>query len=235
MDFSKKPTALLYLDSKGFYFYEPAIANILSLTFSQTAVRDMDVIDAAELETQIKNFVTQYQVAPSSISIVLSPNLTFEKEIVGLTPEEQQETEKKFIDTIPFDDALTRSYPIPKGVKVIGCNNDLYREIKSSFVKLGFLADALIPYQFLGSDQALLQNLLVDNIATLLRKIDRYKQYNLVQEKPKVIAPAPTAATAAPNTPAAKPSANKMRLYAMIGVFVVLFAILGYMLMHMKP
>lgn len=234
MDFSKKPTALLYLDSKGFYFYEPAIANLVSLTFSQTSVRDMDVIDPAELETQIKNFVAQYQVTPSSISIVLSPNLTFEKEIVGLTPEEQQEAEKKFIDTIPFDDALTRSYPVPKGVKVIGCNNDLYLEIKSSFVKLGFLVDVLIPYQFLGADQALLQNLLVDNIATLLRKIDRYKQYNLVQEKPKVIV-APTVTPSSPNTPATKQAPKKMRLYAMVGVFVVLFAILGYMLMHMKP
>lgn len=224
----------MYLDSKGFYFYEPSIGNLVSLTFSETSVKDMDVLNGAELATQIKTFVGQYQITPASISIVLSPNLTFEKEIVGLAPEEQEEEVKKFTDTIPFESTLTRLYPISKGVRVVGCNEDLYAELKMGFVKLGFTIESLIPYQFLGGDQALLQNLLVDNIATLLRKVDRYKQYTLLpQDKTKI---QPSSSATPTQGGSAKPSAsNKIRLYAMVGVFVLLFAILGYMILHMKP
>lgn len=229
MEFNKKQSAILYLDSKGFYFYEQTLPNVLSLAFLETSVKDMDVLNAAQLTEQIKSFVTQYSIAPAAISIVLSPNVTFEKDITGLSGEDQDNAVKKFTDTIPFESVLAKSYPIDKGVKVIGCNEDLYDELKLSFKSISFVVESIIPYQMLGSDQALLQNVLVDNISLLLRRLDRYKQYTMHAEKTKPQTVSSPIATQSP-----KQKKGNMRLFIMAGVFIVLFVILGYMLLHMK-
>jgi hypothetical protein len=234
MEFNKKQSAFLYLDKKGFYFYSAGMQSVLSLSFLETSVKDMDVINGAELMAQIKSFIEQYQVPQAIISIILSPNVTFEKDLADLTHEAQEEQEKKFIDTIPFESVLSKSYPIEKGIKVIGFNEDLYSELKISFEKNKFSVENVIPYQFLGNDQALVQNLTNDNASQLLKRIGSLKQYTLItveKEKPQqsaTITPATTSTTLAQSE---KPKSNKVRLYLMIGVFAVLFAILGFMLL----
>lgn len=230
MEFNKKQLAILYLDKNGFYFYETGLDSVLSLAFMQSSVRDMDVVNGASIMTQVKTFIDQNKIAPATIAMILSPNISFEKDIVGLTPDAQGEEVKKFIDTIPFESVLSKEYPLDKGVKVIGCNEDLYSELKISFEKSAFSIDSVIPYQLLASDQALLQNLTAENASQLLRRIDHLKQFTLLTlEKEKV--QINQNLNAKTNQ---KPKTNKPRLYAMAITFIVLFAILGFMLLKMK-
>lgn len=229
MELTKKQSAILYLDSKGFYFYEQTLPNVLSMAFLETSVKDMDVINGAQLSAQIKSFVDQYNIAPGAITIILSPNVTFEKDITGLSGEDQDNAIKKFTETIPFESVLTKSYPIDKGLKIIGCNEDLYDELKLSFKSVSFVVESIIPYQMLGSDQNLLQNMLVDNISLLLRRLDKYRQYTMLAEKTK------SQVVSSPidhKDPTQKKGST--RLFIMAGIFIVLFAILGYMILHMK-
>lgn len=229
MDFTKKQPALLYLDKNGFYFFENGLPTVVSMAFLETSVKDMDVVNGASILTQVKNFVDQYHLTPASITIVLSPNITFEKEITGLPTEEQEDAVKKFIDTIPFESTMTKNYPIEKGVKVIGYNDDLYQELKMSFEKAGLSIDMVIPYQLLGNDQQLIQNLTLDNASQFLRKVGNYRQISMLAfEKDKVV-PQQTSAKKEPQT-----KKNNVRLFAMIGIFLVLFAVLGFMLLNMK-
>ncbi|MDO8270099.1 MAG: hypothetical protein Q7T54_05535 [Candidatus Levybacteria bacterium] len=230
MDFNKKQAALLYLDKNGFYFYTDGLPSVISLAFIDNAVRDMDVVNGASLIAQVKAFIDQYRLMPSMITIILSPNVAFEKDIAGLTREAQAEEIKNFIDTIPFESVLTRTYPIEKGVKVIGFNEDLYTELKNGFEKNSFGIDMVIPYQLLGTDQTLIKNLTTDNAAQFLKRCDHLKQYTLlITEKQKNPGPSPVTETVVQ-----KPKKNYTRLFVMIGVFTFLFAVLGYMLITMK-
>lgn len=231
MELGKKPPAILYLDKNGFYFYSDGLPTLTSLGFTPEVVRDMDVVNSTAFLTQIKTFVEQYQLTPSTISIVLSPNVTFEKDVVGLDKEQQDEAVKRFVDAIPFENVMYKTYPIEKGVKVIGSSEDLFTELKIAFEKLGFGIDIVIPFQLLGADQPLISNLTADNASQLLKRIYRYKQQSLFNaQQPKVeISSTPTT-----TTNSGKSKKNNTRLFAMIGVFAVLFAILGYMLMTMN-
>lgn len=236
MEFSKKPPAVLFLDKNGFYFYEEGLPNIISLAFTEDAVRNMDVVNATLLMNQVKLFTEQYQLVPAAISIVLSPNVTFEKDIVGFAHEAQEEAVKNFVDTIPFESVISKTYPIEKGVKVIGFNEDLFRDLKSGFEMVAFSVDSVVPYQLLGADQALITNLTTDNASQFLKRVYRLRQFNmLVVVKEKIQQVAQTAHTAPVASHTEKPKKNNTRLFAMVGIFAVLFAILGYMLMNMNP
>lgn len=229
MEFAKKQPALLYLDKNGFYFYMNGLPGILSMSFLETSVKNMDVVNRDSIISQIKSFIEQYHIAPASISIVLSPNITFEKEIIGLSPDEQEEEVRNFIDTIPFENTMSKNYPIENGVRVIGYNEDLYQELKFSFEQNGFNIDSIIPYQLLGNDQQLIQNLTTENAMQFLKHIGNYKQISMLPiEKDKQIS--------AQSVIDKKPQMKKpnLRLYVMIGIFVLLFAILVFMLLNMK-
>lgn len=230
MELIKKHPALLYLEKNGFYFFEEGLTSVISLAFSETAIRDMEVINTAQLMTQIKTFIDQYQLTPAIITIVLSPNVVFEKDITGLARDTQEEMVKSFIDTIPFESVLTKSFPIDKGVKVIGFNDDLYMELKNSFEKNQFIIENILPYQLLGADQVLIKNLTADNASQFIKRSYHLKQYTLTtveKEKTATVSQQPT-------TSAEKPKKTNIRLFAMIGIFAVLFGVLGYMLFTMK-
>ena len=229
MESTKKQFAFIYLDKNGFYFYGANLANMVSLAFIEASVKDMEVINGASITIQVQNFITQYQIPPSAISIILSPNITFEKELIGLSPEVQDESIRNFVDTIPFDSVISKQYPIEKGVKVIGTNNDLYLELSISFKTNGSTIDSVVPYQMMGADQSLIRNLTTDSATQLLKRLDHLKQISMLtveKEKPESLKE---------NTkPSDKPKKNNKRIFIMAGVFIFLFIILGVMIVRMQ-
>lgn len=230
MESTKKKLALLYLDKNGFYFYEEGLGNVASLPFAETSVKDMDIVNPISLEAQVKTFVEQYQIAPASINIILSPHITFDKEIIDLPPQERDDAVSKFVDTIPFESTLHKVFPIEKGVLVIGSNAEMTTELAASFEKVGSTIDLILPYQLLGTDQTLIQNLIPENALQFLRHIDKLKNLSLKTiEREKTQSQTPTN-----STPQEKPKTNKPRLYAMAGIFIVLFVILGFMIVNME-
>jgi hypothetical protein len=229
MDFSKKQPGFLYLDKNGFYFYESSLPTVVSLAFLTTSVRDMEVVNGSSLLNQVQGFVEQYKIAPATISLILSPNISFEKDIVGLSREASKEEVEKFLDTVPFESVISKEYPIEKGIKVIGANDDMYRELKICFEKFSSTIDSVIPYQMLGQDQTYIRNLTIDSASQLLKRVDHLKQYTMLtpeQNKPQII-------QASSEKKEGSQKKSGTRLYAMIGIFVVLFIILGVMIIRM--
>ncbi len=231
MELTKKAPAFIYLDKNGFYFFETGLPQVLSLAFLATSVRDMDVINGGSLMTQVKGFIDQYRIAPATITVIFSPNITFEKDIVGLAKEAQDEEVKKFLDTVPFDSILSKEYPIEKGVKVIACNEDLYLELKMAFEKNSFSVDNAVSYQLMGQDQTYIRNLTPDNASQLVRRLDHLKQVTLLTINKEKFQPIQMADNKKED---AKPKTNKTRLIAMVAIFGVLFIILGIMIVNMK-
>jgi len=148
---------------------------------------------------------------------------------MNLSREDLKEEVDKFLDTVPFESALSKEYTIEKDVKVIAANYDVYRELKLGFEKCFFSIDWVIPYQMLGQDQALIRNLTTENASQLLKRTDHLKQFNMIPvERNK------TVTQNIPNKKGATQSKKpNVRLYAMLGIFIVLFAILGIMLLRM--
>ena len=231
MEFSNNKQALLYIDRNGFYYYGAGQSTILNMAFLPTSVKDLDVVDQKSLENQIQTFSLQAKLVPSTISIIISPNLVFEKDIVTTDPQKQKEEMDKFISLVPFDTVASKTFPIQNGIKVIGVNEDIYLSIKTSFEKLGSIVTLVIPYQSLGADSALINNFTAQNVATILKRLDRLKEFNLLPNKDR--SPLPQGATDEhlQNTPNIK---KNKRAYLMVGLLVVLLVILGYLLVNLK-
>ncbi len=231
MDFAKKQPAFIYLDKNGFYFFENGMTQVISLAFLATSVKDMDVINGGSMMSQVKGFIDQYKITPAAITVILSPNITFEKDFVDLAQEAQEIEVTKFLETVPFDSVLSKNYPIDKGIKVIGCNEDLYIELKISFEKNGFSVDNVVPYQLLGQDQTYIRNLTPDNASQLVKRLLHLKQVTMLTVEKEKFQPVETSSDKKAD---AKPKKNSVRLFGMIGVFAVLFIILGIMIVNMK-
>lgn len=230
MDFVKKQPGFLYLDKNGFYFFEEGLNSVISLAFLATSVRDMDVINGSALMNQIKSFIEQYKLPPSDFSVILSPNITFEKEITGISNDTAKEEVEKFVDTVPFESVIFKEYQIEKGVKIIASNDDLFRELKIGFEKFAFSVNSVIPYQMLGSDQSYIRSLTVENASQFLKRIDHLKQFTMIKNEKEH-----TQAIQNNNEAKTQKVSKKVnvRLFAMIGIFAFLFIILGIMILGM--
>lgn len=231
MEFTKKQPAFIYLDKNGFYFFENGMTQVISLAFLATSVKDMDVINGGSLVTQIKGFIDQYKVTPASITIIFSPNITFEKDLVGLAHEQQEEEIKKFLETVPFDSVLSKEYPIDKGIKVIAGNDDIYMELKMAFEKNASSVDNAVPYQMMGQDQVYIRNLTPDNAIQLLKRLDHLKQVSMLTVEKEKFQPMEMSSQKKGEI---KTKKVNVRLFAMIGIFGILFIVLGIMLLNMK-
>lgn len=239
---NRKKQAILYLDRNGFYFYEIGLLNILSLGFLETSVKNLDIMDEKSLDNQIQIFSVQNKLPQANISIVISPNIIFEKVIETMEPASQKEATDKFLSTVPFANVSSYTYNLDNGVKIIGLNEDLYLAIKNSFEKLGSTVTLVLPYQSLGPDASLLKNFTKENLTQLIKKVDRYKRQNLLHVKlqgipaespPEEEAKSEPVKTQSTNFYIQKIKANKRALIMgtlLLGLLVVLF----YMLTHMQ-
>lgn len=230
MEFSSKKQALLYLDRNGFYYYELGFPTVQSLAFSESSVKDLDLVDEKSLDNQIQGFLAQNKLSTSIISMIISPNIIFEKDIYTIDPIQQKEEIDKFINTVPFANVSTENFPIDKGVKAIGVNEDLFLAIKNSFEKLGCVASLILPYHALGADASLLSSFTTNNLSQLLRKLDHFKEFNLLRLK---ILDTPATSTAPAQTTQTNAKSN-MRVFIMAGALLVLVGIMIYMLLTFK-
>ncbi len=229
MDFSKKQPALLYLDVNGFYFYESGTSSVVSMGFLPESVKDMDVINPTTLENQVKAFIEQGKITPCNISIILSPNLIFEKEILVTDVEKQKVEIAHYLDNLPFENVASSDTPLEKGVKVFAVNEELFTSLHTAFSKFGSAVENVILYSSLGNDAQLINNLTPENANLLIKKMDKLKQLSLLKQRPKT--------TPTPEQKPTEATAKKKqspRIYVMAVFLLVLLGILGYMLLTLK-
>lgn len=225
MDFNKHQQAFLYLDRNGFIFFETG-GNPLTFQFPENCVKDLEIINQEELVNQIKIFSEQNVLIPANITIILSPSVVFEKDFQ--TQEESHDEEmQKFLDAVPFELIASKNIYSENGVRIVAANKTLYEEIGASFIKLGSVLDSVIPYEALGENIGLLNDLNVQNAEIVLKKVDTVKQMSFLIDNPATQKSSSMQATK-DNKKVVK--SNPMRLYVMAGVFVVLLLILGFML-----
>src|SRR3989337_1712158 len=71
-------------------------ATPLVLKFPSTTIADMEVINPAELESLIKDFVTRSQITPSPLVIIISSSAYFETDLSTVAKEEEGEKIQAF-------------------------------------------------------------------------------------------------------------------------------------------
>jgi hypothetical protein len=232
-------TGILLLHKEKFDFYSSAFGRVVEFKFIPEIIRDFDVVNAELLENLIKLFIESNKLPKGELVIVVSDNASFIKDIFpsgpnGVQVNVQEET-NKFIDSVPFDEVASITFPMPQGTKVWSTNRGLFDLITSAFGKNGFKVAAVLPGLLFGSVVGSKPLLDIISANEILQKGDLIKsEHNLLMTK---TTPQPIKKEEVSSIPEASSSdvgiqeeapkkTDKKRLAILIGVFGVLIVVL---------
>jgi hypothetical protein len=209
---------LVYLEGNRAILYGNTLPAMQQIDFPADVVKDLDVLNTENLYALIQTTIETYQLLPAPVTIVLSPLVTFEKDLSEIPLEQREKEAEKFLDQVPFQNVLPYQFISSQKAKIIAANKDFILAIKTGFEKRTFMVNTVASFSTLQEVMPeLAENL---DLNLLLVKIDTIKQYNMLHEHMPPIHSSPI------QTEPGKEKPDKKRLYMLIGVFGILILIL---------
>lgn len=212
---TSKQTAVIYIDANTGFFYSPGIGSVLQLDFPPDVISELDLVNKEKFEQILNLFIQNNFKGEFEIILVLSQNLTFEKELL---PELGKDTEtqiQEFIGVVPFEEVLSRAYKYKKNVKVVAMNKEIYDAIREVLVRNKLTISMTLPLSVLIETNPWLANKM--DLGIIASKSDSFKQYNLIDYSPN-------SENVQKKDGGSKKSNTK--LYALIGLFIALLLVL---------
>lgn len=215
MDFTNKQTIICYIDTNKIIFFQGLSGALLELNFPQEVISHLDLLHKEAFENLIESFITQNQIIGDQVVIVYSPQSAFEKNLEEQETRKDEEEIQKFIDMVPFEDVLSKTYRANKKIKVVAINGRLHESIKNVFNKKKFQIYAAIPSSILQENFSELRENI--DLGFILKRLESIKQYSMVNGSAIGV-----------QVPEVKPEAkkNNKRLYILGGIFGALLVIL---------
>lgn len=214
---------VLLLKRSGIDFYEGREGRILNFPFSEMVVSFLEIVNPEEFKKQIKAFVEINKYLPADLMIILSADVLFEKDIQAQDPNIQAQEIQKFLDIVPFESISTKSLPVGgQGVRIIAVNKNLVDTIRTYLEELGFLIGGIVPYEAVEG---------YDGINSLNNEVSKFiiKQFDSLrnasfefEDERKPFPPA--------SSHTDRSTENRLRFYAMIGIFGVLLLMLMFLI-----
>lgn len=211
MDFTKKQQAIFYIEGNRAFFYPSSTSGeTLQFPFPTDIVCDLEVLERQKFLALILVFFQSHKIPPSDILVVFAATTVFEKDF----PKEQnQEDIQRFIDYIPFDEVLTKTFKADKTIKVIAINKEFYDILKEACeIAKCHIVDVVAYTSLLPIVPELAQKV---DLPLILTKFDASRQFSIT-----------TPAQNISQFQQPLSSAKNKRTFILLGVFGVLVVIL---------
>lgn len=219
---AKRQFAIFFLDTNKAYFFGSNIEQALQMEIPADVMAYWDIVSRDKLYQIIQTLVSGNKIEPVPLLILLAPSASYEMDAPPNKPSEESNGDiEKFLDSIPFDKVMSRSYKLQSQTKIVGANRDIYEAIKHGFERFHFTTVGVVPLGFLQKVMPEIGTTL--NFETLAGKFEAMKQYSLITSEELSSIGKSTIV----QQDAEKP--NPARLYGLIGVFGVLLLVLGIM------
>ena len=176
MDFSKNHIAIFFIDKNKGIFFTSSEPKGIEIDFPKDILSHLEIIDKSKLEDFIHKFLEKNNIKPSRLFIVLGADTTFEKDITGISSFELNSETQKFLDIIPFEETLSKTFKVQKEGKIYVANKSLCKELSEVFEKERFSIAAITPFSLLLEINPKLKQ----NLPFLLKKLGTIKQYSLL-------------------------------------------------------
>lgn len=209
---SKKPTGVFFVDGNKAFYFEQSLSSPVSLEIPQDILTDLELINVKKLDALIKKFIVTNKLGPKNIIILLSTQLTFDRDFPHGSIEVERHIEE-FLELVPFESVISKKALLSGRTKVIAANKELCDGVRTSFVNAGFIVSGIYPLSLCLELAPELQSSMDLNL--VINKIPELKNFNLM--------PTPEVAINSSKN-IEKPS--KSRLYLLIGVMILLGVIL---------
>ncbi|MBI2034425.1 MAG: hypothetical protein HYT11_01700 [Candidatus Levybacteria bacterium] len=176
----KKQSGVIYVDRSGFSLYEKTLPKIIAFPFQPNTVASLDILDRELLGNQIKQFITLNKVKPTTLIMILSTSVLFEKILPEIDEQQKLDEVKKFLENMPFENVSTITYKLEKGYRIIAMNRDFHDVIKQAFELEGFTIGAVVPVFSLGKGIDMSRGINEEIGKLVLKKFDSVRPENYV-------------------------------------------------------
>jgi hypothetical protein len=183
------------------------------MEISQDILIDLELINGKKLDALIKKFIVANKLGPKNIIILLSTQLTYDKDFPHGSIEVEKHIEE-FLELVPFESVISKKALLSGRTKVIAANKEFCDGIKESFVNAGFIVSGIYPLSLCLELAPELQSSMDLNL--VINKVPELRNFNLM--------PSPEVAI---NSMRNKEKPNRNRLFLLIGVMVFLGLILA--------
>jgi len=229
-----KYKAVLYLDRNRIDLFTSGGTNVFSCNIPPTALKDLDIKNKDELDATISQFISQNKLPPASFITILSHNIVFEKDIVGIPESQTNDIASEFIDAVPFENTISKIIRLPNGYRVIVTNKDYYDAVCQAFEQHGFISDAAVAAHNLGQEFTLSVSLDLNAAKYILQKFDLLKTQSIlpsIDEQKRIQAVDETNST---QSQPEKKSTLPL-LLAVFGILILILLILFFTQILSKP
>jgi len=212
----KLKQSILYIEQNRGIFYNLENPSMLQLDFPSDVVKDLDLVNKEKLYALIQAFVETYHILPTSITLVLSPNITFDKDIALDASESEVQA---FTDLVPFQAVVSHIFSLGEKKKIVTANKELIDTIQRGFQKVHCDITAVLPYSIIQEVIPELANNF--DLSLMLSKDESLKQYSMLEtQQIKQI----SITGLQP-----KQKTDSKRLFVLLGVFGILLIIMVFM------
>lgn len=172
--------ATLYRDRMA--LCSPTTSNPLELRFSDASIKDLEIVNPAELENQVQAFVAAHQIHPGELIFVFTNKVVFEKDLTKISGSERSDQIQAFLDSVPLSSVSHKIFRVQNVEKLIVINRNFYDGLKRSFEVLGFTVSAVIPSFMLG-DIGAQDSTTAESCRLISKKIDFIRAHSFLSEE----------------------------------------------------
>jgi hypothetical protein len=236
---SKNHPIILFIDRNGFSIYQDILTDIPKFNFTPDLVSNLDVVNKEQFASLIATFIQINKIIPSSLAVILSENVVYEKNLIDPLQSSKEEIQN-FLGNIPFEEVLAKVIKTDKTSRIVAVNKDLVTAIIDAFVGKGSIVEAITPSFIYGQSANFTAGLTSDNIRVILENAEILRSGNLLTDQEKMILSQnleselknPPAGAKLDLTNEAKKPQN-LRQYILVGVFVTLLVILAVVYLNL--
>ncbi len=248
---NKKTSAIILIERTKLTYYGINQGSAFVFPFAPEVVRDLDIVNKSQFDTALKTFIQTQKLTPANIVILMADEVLFETDIITAPqippvqasgkstqpvsqapklpdsplPEiSQEEKIKAFIESVPFENSMVKTYVITKGIKVAVVNRDMYESVKKSFSSIGSTVEAVVPV-FLVKAAGITTPMGPNELRKALSQAEFLKQqsFSLQSDEQKAALEKEKVGIF---TLTVHKGGNAKRLAALIGIFIILLGIM---------
>jgi hypothetical protein len=191
---------------------------VISLPLPTTIINNMEVINKDALYQLVTDWLKQRTYINTEIVWLLGSQLCFEHVITSTDPDKIDSEIVQFIDTVPFEEVLSKTYVSGAVRQLTAVNKLLITSFIQAFSLHGYTTRAVVPVRLVSQ---------TDNLTLDIAKLTYKKENELERNTIFVVTPTqPVVSTTKP----AITEKPKSQLPMLIAVFTILLAVLGFVI-----
>ncbi len=153
--FNKKNWLVILVEPHALVWLMQGMNSPQTLTIPVAVINNLEVINRDELYVLIADWTKSRTYTTTEIIWLLAPGVYFEQTFPDSEKDKWDSATVQFLDTVPFEEVVSRVYSPVNGRQVVALNKDLITSLMQAFTLHGYPTRAVVPASFVTSDVGL--------------------------------------------------------------------------------